>query len=657
MCGASHAAYGFLVSGRASSAAAALTVALSATATLSSPAEEREAGLRLAFFGDSGTGNADQKAVARQLRRFEKDLRHVFLLGDNVYWSGRSERFDAAFHRIYGPLLRNVDADRTPRTRFHAALGNHDAKYCDLVRGPDGRLAPDRGAYAWQGPGCDVEEQLDDAAFGYPDGRRYYRVELRSVGGELLGEVFVIDTNTLPALNQPERHDPAQLEWLTQELTASRARGDTAGRQPWRIITMHRPLHTPSARGYVFGQGGHDPEWPLLDSLGRLLFGGEGEEGADPTLHDELDATLEGSGVDVIFAGHNHFYARMTPESDRIRHFVSGGGGIAVYEPDRSNGDVEAGGGFHHFVTVMLTRERFEYCVVDSLGRTRDHGSWAKSEREKDDVPLDSERRPIVLLLQTDLLGALEGDQQARHHGQIFASPLEVVLEHIEHDPAVALYRNHFGGGAGAEQSGDSGHRIEGSERSPRASLEFQISSPALDRALHDEQDHAGNLALFPECGARSKADRLHALGQLRKSVDAGALEGFGLPEYEQPPDEVQLLRIRADVARQRLEHPHEGFGMLPGLGDDQATHLLDRVEQDPGVLLEDLADRSDVELERHDVGLGDRADRVLGAGEEADPSDGGAGARVAHELAFQGHVNPAVDDEEDGFDRLGLFE
>jgi hypothetical protein len=360
------------------------------------PPEAKPTSLRLAFFGDSGTGNADQKAVARQLRRFEGDLRHVFLLGDNVYWSGRSQRFEAAFHRVYGPLMRNVDANGQPRTRFHAALGNHDTRNCALVSDPDGRRAPDREAYAWQQPGCDVEQQLDDRAFGYADGRRYYRVELRESEGALLGEVYVIDTNTLPAESAPDRRDSAQLEWLAEELAASRARGDVAGRQPWRVITMHRPLRTPDAKGYVFGRGGHIEELPLLDSLGKLLFPAEEQHGPDRELHEELDATLATSDVDAIFAGHNHFYARMTPEADRIRHFVSGGGGIAVYEPDRSMGDVEAGGGFHHFVTVVLTPERFEYCVVDSMGRIRDNGAWSKSERGKDDVPLDRERRRAV---------------------------------------------------------------------------------------------------------------------------------------------------------------------------------------------------------------------------------------------------------------------
>ena len=37
-------------------------------------------------------------------------------------------------------------------------------------------------------------------------------------------------------------------------------------------------------------------------------------------------------------------------------HFVSGGGGIAVYEPDLESVPTEAGGGFHHFVTATINQ-------------------------------------------------------------------------------------------------------------------------------------------------------------------------------------------------------------------------------------------------------------------------------------------------------------
>ncbi len=69
--------------------------------------------VRIAVIGDSGSGNADQKAVARQMRRVEDDLRHVFLLGDNVYFTGQAKRFEKAFHRPYRRFLER----RTPSGR------------------------------------------------------------------------------------------------------------------------------------------------------------------------------------------------------------------------------------------------------------------------------------------------------------------------------------------------------------------------------------------------------------------------------------------------------------------------------------------------------------------------------------------------------------
>ena len=129
MSGATPGALGFSVSGRAFSAAAALAVALAALASLSSPTEESEGALRLAFFGDSGTGNPDQKAVARQLRRFEKDLRHVFLLGDNVYWSGRSERFEYCV------------VDSLGRTRDHGSWSKSEREIDDVPLDPGRRRA------------------------------------------------------------------------------------------------------------------------------------------------------------------------------------------------------------------------------------------------------------------------------------------------------------------------------------------------------------------------------------------------------------------------------------------------------------------------------------------------------------------------------------
>ena len=372
--------------------AAALLLTAPGAAAQEGPGEG--AGLRIAIFGDSGAGTPDQKAVARQMRRFRKDLRHVFLLGDNVYFTGQARHFGPAFHDVYAPFL-SEGRHGEPPVPFHSALGNHDVKRCAVAPGPDGRLAADRDAYAWREEGCDVEEQLADLAFGYPEGRRYYKVDLHDAKGDLLAEVFVLDSDTMPSEKHPDQHDPAQLEWLREELLASHAWEAETGVDPWRIVTLHHPLRTPSAKGYLFGKGGHEQEEMLIQTLGSALVGAE-MLGPDPKLQAEMRPMLEKGHVDVTFAGHNHFYARLLPDEFGVRHFVAGGGGVAVYEPVKSSAPVASGGGFHHFVTAVLTRERFEYCVIDSLGRIRDHGWWTHDSGTEPDQPLSDARRRRV---------------------------------------------------------------------------------------------------------------------------------------------------------------------------------------------------------------------------------------------------------------------
>lgn len=360
-------------------------------------AASAEAGaVRIAVIGDSGSGNADQKAVARQMRRVEGSLRHVFLLGDNVYFTGQANRFEKAFHRPYRRFLERRTPRGEPQIAFHSALGNHDvARTCELTPDEDGVFARDRDAYGWRDEGCDVEEQLADPAFGYRDQNRYYQVDVPGPDGEVLAEVFVLDSNTLPSEHHPDREDTKQLDWWKESMLASRARADEAGHKPWRIVTLHHPVRTPRARGYLFGFGGHQEDATLFEALEAFVRTLKQEEAEiDRALESRLEPVLAGSAVDAVFAGHNHFYARLRPDDDGIRHFVAGGGGIAVYEPDLESGPSEAGGGFHHFVTAVLTRDRFEYCTIDSLGRVRDHGYWERGM--KGDQPLDDDRYQAV---------------------------------------------------------------------------------------------------------------------------------------------------------------------------------------------------------------------------------------------------------------------
>jgi len=307
--------------------------------------QERDA--RLAFLGDSGTGKADQRAVRDQMLRLPIGM--AFMLGDNIYDRGSKEEFGRRYDDIYKPLWDKG-------VIFHSALGNHDVSFCTTRSSAVEVLPADADAYRWDLLRCDVKAQLTHASFGYVGARRYYSVRTDE-GRSPLAEVFVLDTNTLRTSQSklpPLQTDRAQVAWLEQALAASNAR--------WKIVMCHHPIHSPSVplKYFLF--------IPIQEGHAREL-----------QLEQQIEPMLKKYGVDAFMAGHNHFYARMVPQ-DGIRYFVSGGGGNTTYDFKPSPGYVAAGGGFHHFLYIHLTQDRFEYYCIDDTGRTRDAGWWAKGD-------------------------------------------------------------------------------------------------------------------------------------------------------------------------------------------------------------------------------------------------------------------------------------
>ena len=295
----------------------------------------------LAFLGDSGTGNARQRRVSAQLQRVAdtNKLDYVFLLGDNIYNKGESKYIKPKFLDVYQPLF----AKDIP---FHAALGNHDVKSCDLAESDP--LPRDAGAYE----DCEVSDQLAEMRLGYPEGERYYSVT--GPGAPALFEVFVIDTNTLATrhyLDEDLPPDRSQLTWLRQALEASNA--------TWKIVAMHNAMHTPDPKTFL-GIQGHNPE---------------------RGLQLQLEELFREERVDVVFQGHNHFYARLLP-LDGVRYFISGGGGKRPYAFKSKPGYVvpNAGRGkFNHFVHLRVSKTAFDFCAVDADGNIRDSGGFRRN--------------------------------------------------------------------------------------------------------------------------------------------------------------------------------------------------------------------------------------------------------------------------------------
>ena len=140
--------------------------------------------------GDTGTGDAAQYAVAKQMEawhaKFPFDM--AIMLGDNMYGSQGPSDFMAKFEQPYRALL---DAG----VKFYAALGNHDnqtnVKYKPFNMG----------------------------------GERYYTYNRKNV------RFFVLDSDYI---------DPKQLQWIEEQLKDSKS--------DWKICYFHHPLYSDGGR-------------------------------------------------------------------------------------------------------------------------------------------------------------------------------------------------------------------------------------------------------------------------------------------------------------------------------------------------------------------------------------------------------------------------
>ena len=191
-------------------------LALSSTFWLTASAEPSIT--RFLAVGDTGSGNANQFAVARQMAAVQKrkpvDL--VVMAGDNIYNDGDMALVEPRFRQPYAELL----AAGVP---FYAVLGNHD------IRTGNG------------------DEQLAYRGFGMKG--RYYTVRRGLV------EFFMLDTNVNADWQR-------QISWLRTVLAHSTA--------PWKVVVGHHPI-------YSSGFYGNDPELaakltPVMRRYGVQLY-------------------------------------------------------------------------------------------------------------------------------------------------------------------------------------------------------------------------------------------------------------------------------------------------------------------------------------------------------------------------------------------------
>jgi predicted phosphodiesterase len=140
---------------------------------------------------------------------------------------------------------------------------------------------------------------------------------------------FALDSNYM---------DREQLQWLEKELKASGS--------DWKIPYFHHPIY--SAEG--------------------------GRHGADEALRDQLEPLFLKYSVDVVLAGHEHFYARLKPQKG-IQYFVSGSS--AKLRRGDIGTDAVTAKGFdqgYHFMLMEIDRDQLHFQAISDLGKTIDSG-------------------------------------------------------------------------------------------------------------------------------------------------------------------------------------------------------------------------------------------------------------------------------------------
>jgi predicted phosphodiesterase len=168
------------------------------------------------------------------------------------------------------------------------------------------------------------------------NGERYYSFKAPKPGIGLRGgaRFFAVDSNYM---------SPEQLAWLEKELKASGS--------DWKIPFFHHPLY----------------------STGET-------HGSDTALREQLEPLFVKYGVDVVFAGHEHFYERIKPQKG-ITYFVNGSS-AKLRRGNIANSEIVAKGfdTGYAFMIVEIAGDELFFQTIEAGGTTVDSGVIKRRE-------------------------------------------------------------------------------------------------------------------------------------------------------------------------------------------------------------------------------------------------------------------------------------
>jgi hypothetical protein len=165
------------------------------------------------------------------------------------------------------------------------------------------------------------------------NGERYYSFKPSLTAGV---RFFALDSNYM---------DPMQVEWLEKELAGSGS--------DWKIPFFHHPPYS------------------------------SGRHGSNEILREQLEPMFVEHRVNVVFAGHEHFYERVKPQKG-IQYFVAG----ASAKLRRGDIDPSAFTAFGYdegytFMLVEIDGDQLHFQTITDKGQTVDSGVVFKGADDK----------------------------------------------------------------------------------------------------------------------------------------------------------------------------------------------------------------------------------------------------------------------------------
>jgi predicted phosphodiesterase len=154
------------------------------------------------------------------------------------------------------------------------------------------------------------------------DGKRYYTFKQKGV------RFFALDSNYM---------DKPQIEWLEKELAASKSE--------WKVCFFHHPLYSSGER-----------------------------HGSDVELRKVLEPIFIKHSVDLVLAGHEHFYERLKPQNG-IYYFTAGSA-AKLRKGNIEKTDITAKGFDQDraFLLLQIADDQLYFQAISRTGETVDSG-------------------------------------------------------------------------------------------------------------------------------------------------------------------------------------------------------------------------------------------------------------------------------------------